>query len=80
MKSWLKHSMRLSTALMLAFSVVNAQAAEEDDESDEEEEDVEEMVVTGSYIRRASSTRLTFPCRERQTSATSSSTRPSRSV
>jgi hypothetical protein len=52
MKPWLKHSMRLSTALMLAFSVVNAQAAEEDDESDEEDEDVEEMVVTGSYIRR----------------------------
>ena len=49
---WLKHSLRLSTALMLAFSVVNAQAAEEDESDEEEDEDVEEMVVTGSYIRR----------------------------
>ena len=41
-------------ALLATFSLssLNLQAAEEEDE-DEEDEDVEEMVVTGSYIRRS---------------------------
>ena len=41
-------------ALLTAFGLagLNASAAEDEDDEEEEDDDVEEMVVTGSYIRR----------------------------
>ena len=49
----LKRAMLWTLAFGLALFALNLRAADEDeDEDDEEDEDVEEMIVTGSYIRR----------------------------
>ncbi len=48
----LKQAMLWASAFALTLSALNLRAAEEDEEDEEEDEDVEEMVVTGSYIRR----------------------------
>ena len=50
----LKQAMLWSLAFALALFALNLRAAEEDedDEDEEDDEEVEEMIVTGSYIRR----------------------------
>ena len=50
----LKRAMLWALAFALALFALNLRAAEEDEEDEDEEDDeeVEEMIVTGSYIRR----------------------------
>ena len=50
----LRRAMLWALAFALALFTLNLRAAEEDedDEDEEDEEEVEEMIVTGSYIRR----------------------------
>ena len=54
MDTRLKQAMLWASAFALALSAVSLRAAEDEDEEEEgeDEADVEEMVVTGSYIRR----------------------------
>ena len=54
----LKNIISVFVMMVLAFSVLNLQA---DDEDDEEEASVEEVIVTGSRIKRASNYDSTGP-------------------
>ena len=50
----LKRAMLWASAFALTLSALNIRGQEEDDEEEEEEdEEVEELIVTGSYIRRS---------------------------
>ena len=49
----LKQAVLWAMAFSLTLIAWSAKAQEEEDEEDEDEEEVEEMVVTGSYIRRS---------------------------
>ena len=52
MNPTLKRAMLWTASFALALSALNLRAQDEEEDEDEEDEDVEEMVVTGSYIRR----------------------------
>ena len=47
-----KQAMLWALLTIFGFFALSLRAAEDEDEEDEEDEDIEQMVVTGSYIRR----------------------------
>ena len=52
MKERLERAMWWLSAILFALSATGVAAAESDEDDEDEDEEVEEMVVTGSYIRR----------------------------